>query len=98
MISGGKDVMKNILSAEDLLWQWIRFGWNYRQLGSLSAKDQDWHGERIKMVMDMILGKGLADFMLFTSDTIRWAKDIRLTIVPGLVSTASSDVAYITRI
>jgi len=98
MISGGKDVMKNILSAEDLLWQWLRFGWNYRKLGSLSAKDQDWHGERIKMEMDMILGKGLADFMLFTSDTIRWAKDNGVTIGPGRGSTAASDVAYITRI
>ena len=48
--------------------------------------------------MDMILGKGLADFFLFTSDTIRWAKDNGIPIGPGRGSTAASDVAYATRI
>jgi DNA polymerase-3 subunit alpha len=60
--------------------------------------EQDWHGARVKREMDMILGKGLADFFLFTSDTIRWAKDNGVVIGPGRGSTAASDVAYITRI
>jgi DNA polymerase III subunit alpha len=86
------------IAAEELLWKWCRFGWNYRRFGSLPVAEQDWHGARIKREMDMILGKGLADFFLFTSDTIRWAKDNNIPIGPGRGSTAASDVAYATRI
>lgn len=86
------------IAAEELLWKWCRFGWNYRRFGRLPQAEQDWHGARIKREMNMILGKGLADFFLFTSDTIRWAKDHSIPIGPGRGSTAASDVAYATRI
>jgi len=86
------------IAAEELLWKWARFGWRYRDIGSQPVAVQDWHGARIKREMDMILGKKLADFFLFTSDTIRWAKDNGVVIGPGRGSTAASDVAYITRI
>src|SRR5215472_13672729 len=84
--------------SDDLLWYWLRQGWNYRRIGRLPQVEQDWHGARIRREMDMILGKDLADFMLFTSDTIRWAKDNDVAIGPGRGSTAASDVAYMTRI
>jgi DNA polymerase III subunit alpha len=86
------------IAAEELLWQWCRFGWRYRGFGRLPQAEQDWHGARIKREMEMILGKELADFFLFTSDTIRWAKDNGIPIGPGRGSTAASDVAYATRI
>lgn len=86
------------IAAEELLWTWCRYGWRYRGFGKLPQAEQDWHGARIKREMDMILGKGLADFFLFTSDTIRWAKDNGIPIGPGRGSTAASDVAYATRI
>jgi DNA polymerase-3 subunit alpha len=86
------------ISADDLLWQWCRYGWNYRGIGKLPQAEQDWHGARVKREMDMILGKGLADFFLFTSDVLRWAKDNGIPIGPGRGSTAASDVAYLTRI
>ena len=85
-------------NSDDLLWHWLRQGWNYRGIGHLPVVEQNWHGARIKREMDMILGKDLADFMLFTSDTIRWAKDNGVAIGPGRGSTAASDVAYMTRI
>jgi DNA polymerase-3 subunit alpha len=97
-------VLRNVLAdtrqiaAEELLWQWCRYGWNYRRLGAQPVAVQDWHGARIKREMDMILGKGLADFFLFTSDVLRWAKDNGIPIGPGRGSTAASDVAYATRI
>jgi DNA polymerase III subunit alpha len=84
--------------SEELLWEWVRQGWRYRRIGRLPTAEQDWHGMRIKREMDMILGKGFADFFLFTSDTIRWAKDNQIPIGPGRGSVAASDVAYITRI
>jgi len=96
--------MRNVLAdvsaiaAEELLWQWCRYGWRYRRLGSLPVAEQDWHGARIKREMDMILGKKLPDFFLFTSDVLRWAKDNGIPIGPGRGSTAASDVAYVTRI
>lgn len=86
------------IAAEEMLWTWCRYGWRYRGFGRLPQAEQDWHGARIKREMDMILGKELADFFLFTSDTIRWAKDNGIPIGPGRGSTAASDVAYATRI
>ena len=96
--------MRNVLAdtseiaAEELLWKWLRFGWKYRGFDKLPQAEQDWHGARVKREMDMILGKGLADFFLFTSDWIRWAKDHGIPVGPGRGSTAASDVAYLTRI
>jgi DNA polymerase-3 subunit alpha len=48
--------------------------------------------------MEQILGKGLADFFLFTSDTIRWGKDNGVAFGPGRGSTAASVVAWLLRI
>jgi len=86
------------ISPDDLLWDWCRYGWNYRRIGSRPVAEQNWTVDRVKLEMDMILGKGLADFFLFTSDAIRWAKDNGVLIGPGRGSTAASEVAYITRI
>lgn len=86
------------ISADDLLWEWLRYGWNFRAYGSRPVAEQNWIIDRIKYEMGMILGKGLPDFFLFTSDTIRWAKDNDVAIGPGRGSTAASLVAYTTRI
>jgi len=48
--------------------------------------------------MGLILEKKLADFFLFTSDAIRWAKDQGIPIGPGRGSTAASVVAWMLRI
>jgi DNA polymerase III subunit alpha len=85
-------------TAADLLWAWCRYGWRYRNISRRPVAEQIWHGERIKREMDMILGKDFADFFLFTSDTIRWAKDNDVAIGPGRGSVAASDVSYMTRI
>ncbi len=84
--------------AEQLLWKWCRFGWRYRRVSSRPQEQQDWYAERTRYEMDLILGKGLADFFLFTSDTIRWAKDNGIPIGPGRGSTAASVVAWLLRI
>ena len=86
------------ITADDLLWEWLRYGWNFRNYGSRPFQEQNWIIDRIKYEMDMILGKQLSDFFCFTSDAIRWAKDNDVAIGPGRGSTAASLVAYTTRI
>lgn len=84
--------------AEELMWHWLREGWRYRQIGRLPRREQEWYAERIKYEMGLILERGLADFFLFTSDTIRWGKDHGIPFGPGRGSTAASVVAYLLRI
>lgn len=84
--------------AEQLLWEWLRFGWRYREIGKLEQKHQDWYAERVDYEMNLILERGLADFFLFTSDTLRWGKDNGIVFGPGRGSTAASVVAYLLRI
>src|SRR5215471_5841377 len=84
--------------AEALLWEWLRYGWAYREISRLPQAEQDWYADRVRYEMDLILSRGLADFFLFTSDTIRWGKDHGIVFGPGRGSTAASVVAYLTRI
>ena len=90
--------MSTKLTAEDLLWEWCRQGWRYRGIGKQSREAQDWYEARIKYEMGMIVEKGFSDFILFTSDAIRWGKDQGIPFGPGRGSTAASVVAYHTRI
>lgn len=84
--------------AEELLWKWLRHGWEYRRVGEREAAAREWYGDRVKYEMDLILERGLADFFLFTSDTIRWGKDHGIPFGPGRGSTAASVVAWLLRI
>jgi DNA polymerase-3 subunit alpha len=84
--------------SEELLWAWCRYGWRYRNIGSLPRQDQEWYADRVKYEMSILLERGLADFLLFTSNTIRWGKDHGIPFGPGRGSTAASAVAYLLRI
>jgi DNA polymerase-3 subunit alpha len=84
--------------AEELLWKWLRLGWEYRRVGDRPAEQREWYGDRVKYEMDLILERVLADFFLFTSDTIRWGKDNGIPFGPGRGSTAASVVAWLLRI
>jgi len=86
------------ITAEELLWQWCRFGWNYRQIGSRSLVERQWYIEHVKYEMELLVSKNFADFMLFTSDAIRWGKDQGIPFGPGRGSTAASVVAWLLRI
>jgi DNA polymerase-3 subunit alpha len=84
--------------SEELLWAWCRYGWRYRNIGSLPRHDQEWYADHVKYEMSILLERGLADFLLFTSNTIRWGKDHGIPFGPGRGSTAASAVAYLLRI
>jgi|HubBroStandDraft_5_1064220.scaffolds.fasta_scaffold00014_31 DNA polymerase-3 subunit alpha len=86
------------MNSEELLVQWCRFGWKYRGIGKRPQAEQDWYAERVRYELSLMLEKKLADFMLFTSDAIRWAKDNGIPIGPGRGSTAASVVAWLLRI
>lgn len=86
------------ITSEELLIRWCREGWRYRGVGGRPKEQQDWYAERVKYELKLMLEKKLADFMLFTSDAIRWAKDNNIPIGPGRGSTAASVVAWLLRI
>lgn len=90
--------MTGKLNAEELLTEWCRMGWRYRKIGSRPKEEQAWYAERVKYELHLMLEKDLADFFLFTSDAIRWAKDNGIPIGPGRGSVAASVVAWLLRI
>lgn len=89
---------KPTLNSEELLVEWCRQGWRYRRIGSRPKAEQAWYAARVKYELDLMLEKKLSDFMLFTSDAIRWCKDNNIPIGPGRGSTAASVVAWLLRI
>ena len=90
--------MTDYVSGEELLWHWLREGWRYRRIGERPKAEQDWFAERIKYEMSLFLEKDLSDFLLFTSDAIRWCKGNGVAIGPGRGSSAASGCCYLLRI
>lgn len=86
------------ISSEELMWQWLRFGWAYRGVGKRPKEQRDWYAERVRYEMDLIATKGFVDFFLATSDMVRWAKDNGIPMGPGRGSVAASVVSWLLRI
>lgn len=87
-----------VMTASDLLWQWCRLGWKYRQIEKRPQYVRDWYAERTKYEMGIILEKDFADYFLMVSDAIRYGKDNGVAFGPGRGSVAASVVAWLTRI
>ena len=89
-------------TAEELIWEWLREGWRYRNVGNRSRKDQDWFAERVQYEMKHITEKDFIDFFLATADVIRWCKDngngVPIPVGPGRGSAAASVVCWLLRI
>lgn len=86
------------MKSEDLLIQWCRFGWKFRQIGRRPKAEQEWYAARVKYELDLMISKDLADFFLATSDMVRWAKDKGILVGPGRGSVAASVVSWFLRI
>jgi DNA polymerase-3 subunit alpha len=82
----------------ELLWSWLRRGWKFRGLQDRPKHERDWYAERVKYEMGIFASKDLADFLLFTSDVIRWGKREGISFGPGRGSSASSVVCWLLRI
>jgi DNA polymerase-3 subunit alpha len=94
-----------LVDSKELLIQWCRFGWKYREIGKRPKEQQDWYAGRIRYELDIMIAKDLPDFFLATSDMVRWAKDYRgpeapngIPMGPGRGSVAASVVAWVLRI
>jgi DNA polymerase-3 subunit alpha len=86
------------ITAIDLIWDLLRHGWRYRDLGHRTRKEQDWYHERLQREMKLILEKDFVDFFLATADVVSWAKDQGIPVGPGRGSAAASLVCWLLRI
>lgn len=90
--------MSQATDTAELLWEWLRFGWRYRKLDERPESEQAWYKEKVKYEMSIFESKGLQDFLLFTSDTIRWGKRNGVSFGPGRGSSSASVVCWLLRI
>lgn len=92
--------MSEKIDSEELLWSWIKQGWQYRirQGNKRIKKHKKEYIKRIKHEMESIVDKGFVDYFLVTSDLVRFAKDVGIPVGPGRGSAASSLVCYLLRI
>lgn len=86
------------LSAEDLLRKWCNFGWQYRGLNKLPAKQRAAYIKQTEYEIGMIVSKNFQDYFLVMSDAIRAMKDRNIPVGPGRGSSAASLVCYLLRI
>src|SRR6266704_4177954 len=86
------------MDSGELLLQWCRFGWKYRNITVRPRHEQDWYADRVKYETGLILQKDFADYFLMVSDAIRYGKDNGVAFGPGRGSVAASVVAWLLRI
>ncbi|HWI69418.1 MAG TPA: DNA polymerase III subunit alpha [Nitrospiraceae bacterium] len=88
--------------ANELIWEWLRDGWRYRNIGSRSRKEQDWFADRIQYEMKHITEKDFIDFFLATADVVKWCKHdgngVPIPVGPGRGSAAASVVCWLMEI
>src|SRR5215471_16874879 len=89
---------KKAMNSAELLLEWCRFGWHYRDVGARPQKEQDWYAERVRYEYGLVIEKDFQDVFLVVSDACRWAKDHGIVVGPGRGSVAASVVAWLLRI
>lgn len=94
----GQAVKAQQMTSEELLWQWIRFGWTYRDLNSRPRSERRQYEQHVRKEMKLIVSKGFVDYFLMISDIIRWAKANGIGVGPGRGSAAASYVCWLLRI
>lgn len=91
-------VFPSDVPADELLWEWCRRGWKYRGFNTLPDKEYYQYVDRTKYEMDLVVGKGFANYFLVVSELVRWAKNNDIAVGPARGSAAASLVCYETRI
>jgi DNA polymerase-3 subunit alpha len=84
--------------SEALFRTWLRKGWEYRGIDSLSRKQRRRYVERVKYEIDLIVQKDFVDYFLMLSDVVRFAKNRGIPVGPARGSAAASLVCYLLRI
>jgi DNA polymerase-3 subunit alpha len=89
-------------TAEELIWEWLREGWRFRNVGNRSREDQDWFAKQVQYEMKHISDKDFIDFFLATSDVVKWCKHdgngVPIPVGPGRGSAAASVVCWLLEI
>lgn len=88
----------NNINQEELLWQWLRFGWEFRGMNKRSKKMQKFYSDQVKKEMKLIVSKDFISYFLMLSDIIRYAKRVDVLVGPGRGSSAASYVCWLLRI
>lgn len=91
-------VFPSTIPADELLWQWVREGWDYRGLDDLPDSERERYAARVKYEMGLITSKGFTNYFLMVSDVVRWAKDAGIPVGPARGSAAASLVCWLSRI
>lgn len=89
------------ITAEDLIWQWLRNGWRYRvEQGAkyLNGPRKPEYVAQIKREMGDIVPADYCDYFALVSDIVRFAKDNFIPVGPGRGSSAASLVCWLLRI
>lgn len=86
-------------SAEELCWDWLREGWEYRaRTNRRMRKREREYVDRLKYEMDLIVSKDYVDYFLMLSEAVRWCKDQGIAVGPARGSAAASLAVYLLRI
>jgi DNA polymerase III subunit alpha len=87
-------------SAEELMWEWLRDGWRYREMDRHLAHGttREDYTARLKHEVETIVRLDFTDYFLTTSDVVRWAKNRGIVVGPARGSAAASLVCYLLRI
>lgn len=87
-------------TAHDLIWEWLRGGWEYRaqRNPALEGKDRQIYIDRVKYEMSVVEEKDFVDYFLMLSDIVRFAKDSGIAVGPARGSAAASLACYLLRI
>jgi DNA polymerase-3 subunit alpha len=83
--------------SDELLWDWVREGWEYRGFNNLPDKEYKRAVKQVKYEMGLIVPKGFADYFLVVSEVVKWAKDNGVAVGPARGSAAASLVCYLIR-
>lgn len=86
-------------SSEELIWKWLRQGWNYRiKHDTYLQQHRKEASDRVKYEMGLIVDKDYIDYFLMLSDAVIWCKESGIPVGPARGSAAASLVCYLLRI
>lgn len=88
------------VSAEELIWAWLREGWRYRvaQGNRRMVERKQEYMAQINSEMSVIVPQDFCDYFALVSRIVRYAKDNGIPVGPGRGSSAASLVCYLLRI
>lgn len=85
-------------NSEDLLMDWLREGWKFRNCHRMPKTDQKKYIDKMMYEVGIIKTKDFIDYFLLVSDGVKFAKDQGIPVGPARGSAAASLVCWLLRI